>query len=1176
MKPLLLKIKGLNSFYEEQTINFGQIIDKGIFGIFGATGSGKSSIIDAITLALYGKINRYDGKNGNREFININGDNTSIYFQFSIKSGKEDKIYTVFRQFKRDKETGSAKASIARLSINNGDEEQIISDKTSEVSAKLERIIGLNYNDFTRAVVLPQGKFSEFLMLENKDKRNMLERIFGLEKYGTKLSEKINLKKREQEEKVRDLERELNPLENIDLENLHILKNNLSSEEELLSNIKVEIEDINKSLNKLERNINLKDELEQFNKKIENLNKNTDKINSFTEILDKSKKAEILKPYLDELNKLENNVLYMKNEIKLKESENTALASSYEKALNNYNIAKNEKSEKEPTLNETKVKLEQAILVEKDILEISKDIQNIENNLYTEEQTLINLKNELQNTINSREELVKKLTEIKLFKNNNKIDSSLREKIEQASKLEEDFVKISREISEKELKLNSLKKELSIKECEQKDLTLKINKLSENKQELEIRLKSLSEESSLSGEEISKAEQELFNLKSEFTTANKKQEKLQVLTFENEQKQEKLNLILNEIDNIKNEKICVDERIKEIEFLTKKYKEESLISELVKSLVEGCSCPVCGSKEHPEPAKVIVQEVSTKLEEEKQNLEKNLKDILVKLDEKNYEKTSLETKLQGILENINEQKEYFKNYNIQEENQKIFELEQNILLLKRNLQLYENIKEKIYYFENENSKLEIGLSSVSSDIYNINENILAFQKQKDTLASNFNLIKESLNNFKIELKIDTFVKEYEKIKEAEKQLEVMERDENKIQEDIDKINKKFEEENKKLNSLENYITSFKTSIKEKKLQRDNLKEQIKDFADKQNLMEYLKQINTSISQITKNEQDLFEIVQKLESRYRQSEKDYNTLVSKIDTIEENRLEKQKEFLDKMQENDFSSTLEIKKYFLTKEQQDELNMKIKDFNQKISDYTLNVKRITEILKDEDLNKINENFKNLSERKESLVEAELSKTKIIVQLNMEISKFNESLEIKEKLEKTLKIENKKLDLLIELATLNKGGLFVEYIATNQLKQIVLDAGQRLKDMSGNKFSIELKNTDFIIKDYHNGGITRTPRGLSGGEVFMASLSLALALSSKLQLTNQAPLEVFFLDEGFGTLDNNLLNTVISSLEKLQTQNVGVGIITHVEELKNRILSKILIYYNDNELGAKISII
>ena len=82
-------------------------------------------------------------------------------------------------------------------------------------------------------------------------------------------------------------------------------------------------------------------------------------------------------------------------------------------------------------------------------------------------------------------------------------------------------------------------------------------------------------------------------------------------------------------------------------------------------------------------------------------------------------------------------------------------------------------------------------------------------------------------------------------------------------------------------------------------------------------------------------------------------------------------------------------------------------------------------------------------------------------------------------------------------------------------------------------------------------------RQPAGtLSGGEIFLTSLSLALALSSKVQLRGQYPLGFFFLDEGFGSLDDGKLDAVISSLERLHDKDRIVGVISHVKELKERL--------------------
>ena len=106
-----------------------------------------------------------------------------------------------------------------------------------------------------------------------------------------------------------------------------------------------------------------------------------------------------------------------------------------------------------------------------------------------------------------------------------------------------------------------------------------------------------------------------------------------------------------------------------------------------------------------------------------------------------------------------------------------------------------------------------------------------------------------------------------------------------------------------------------------------------------------------------------------------------------------------------------------------------------------------------------------------------------------------------------------------------------------------------------------------TEFVIRDNKNGGVLRAADTLSGGEIFITSLSLALALSSSIQLNGSAPLELFFLDEGFGSLDDELLNIVMDSLERIKTDRRSIGIISHVENLKERVPVKLLIEPSQN---------
>ena len=112
-------------------------------------------------------------------------------------------------------------------------------------------------------------------------------------------------------------------------------------------------------------------------------------------------------------------------------------------------------------------------------------------------------------------------------------------------------------------------------------------------------------------------------------------------------------------------------------------------------------------------------------------------------------------------------------------------------------------------------------------------------------------------------------------------------------------------------------------------------------------------------------------------------------------------------------------------------------------------------------------------------------------------------------------------------------------------------------------------------FYVGDNYNEGRKRGVNTLSGGETFLVSLSLALALSSAICRGSLKSIEFFFLDEGFGTLDESLVDTVMDSLEKLRSAEFTIGIISHVEELKHRIESKIIVSKATETRGSSVSV-
>jgi exonuclease SbcC len=101
------------------------------------------------------------------------------------------------------------------------------------------------------------------------------------------------------------------------------------------------------------------------------------------------------------------------------------------------------------------------------------------------------------------------------------------------------------------------------------------------------------------------------------------------------------------------------------------------------------------------------------------------------------------------------------------------------------------------------------------------------------------------------------------------------------------------------------------------------------------------------------------------------------------------------------------------------------------------------------------------------------------------------------------------------------------------------------------------------DLVVSDAWTGAESRPVSTLSGGEMFLASLSLALGLADVVQAhAGGVRMESIFIDEGFGTLDGEVLDSALGVLEKLQQSDRLVGLISHVEELKKRISARLVV--------------
>jgi len=177
MIPLKLTLQGIYSYREKQTIDFNRLTSAGLFGIFGQVGSGKSTILEAISFAVYGQTERLNQREERYyNMMNLKSDEMLIDFECYAGNKNSEKFRFIVRSKRSASNFNEVRIAGRDVYKEKGEDWIPVDDEPVE-------IIGLSYDNFRRTTIIPQGKFQEFLHLGDSDRTRMLREIFGLHKF---------------------------------------------------------------------------------------------------------------------------------------------------------------------------------------------------------------------------------------------------------------------------------------------------------------------------------------------------------------------------------------------------------------------------------------------------------------------------------------------------------------------------------------------------------------------------------------------------------------------------------------------------------------------------------------------------------------------------------------------------------------------------------------------------------------------------------------------------------------------------------------------------------------------------------------------------------------------------------------------------------------------------------
>ncbi|NLM17922.1 MAG: AAA family ATPase [Candidatus Riflebacteria bacterium] len=267
MKILRLRFKNINSLKNEWIIDFREqaFQEETIFAITGPTGSGKSSILDALTLAFFGRTPRQQNVTKSTNEVMTRG-TAECFSEVLFQSGENQYMVFWSQRRARNNAEGNLQPPQHQLTIYNGEfDGKEIASGIKKVETALENIAGMNFKKFTRSILLAQGGFASFLTAEKDDKAEFLEQLTGTEIY-SEISKKVH-------------ELHSNAFKELSLAGAKLESITLLSDEKL--------DEINKSISEKE------EEAKSYEKKIQTLTLKLSLSKEITQLITKSEKVSI-------------------------------------------------------------------------------------------------------------------------------------------------------------------------------------------------------------------------------------------------------------------------------------------------------------------------------------------------------------------------------------------------------------------------------------------------------------------------------------------------------------------------------------------------------------------------------------------------------------------------------------------------------------------------------------------------------------------------------------------------------------------------------------------------------------------------------------------------------------------------------------------------------------------
>ena len=1205
MKICQLKIKNLNSFRDEIELDFEKspLDDASLVAITGPTGAGKTTLLDAICVALYGKTPRLSGSGKQNPHHLISHGEKEGFAEVRFIANDTRYLATW-----ASKQNGSP-----RVELRYADNDKLITDKLSTrgkslgasqktVSEEVESILGLDFDAFRRSVMLAQGDFAAFLKASNEERRTILEATAGVSIYDV-LKQVLSDKVSEVETANAEVYNKLNKIPEASRE---------------------QVADAETELNRLQTGADaLGTEIQHIH---EEKVRETKRKEEFEKLQSSKKRQEELLAQQPEIDKLQTELENANRAQRLlpeKQAFDTA-QSAFEDSQEAFRVAKDEKTDAETQVGTDQATYDgkevayQAISTEHDQkvpvytaakLDVAQAVnQLVEADKRTPE--LVDVKNQidaLENQLTGRQtkqtKLQEKVDDNQQYLNDNPLPSDRQQRLNRVTVL----------LAE----LSSHEKQLLTEQTNKADTKNKVSSLRKEIEKLsktqEKRLSEKTEaETTLADATTQLNELLATGTTEEWTTRKQQASKAQPIAQKYEATQDDLANTENQLNTLKGTAAALDAELEQLETdlasQTEVYqraeeavqacvkKRESVllanpINQLRQHLHTGEACLVCGATEHPyaevvEPeneellqnaenalaaakaesdaAQADLKDLNTKqiqVEQNKSNTADQIKTCTAETGTLRDATANLLTEWQAIYPSTDVSSKWASEQfdtadtaitDIAETKQAHTQADSALQMVVQQLETCEN------NIENETNALndtETQLGVLNDKIADLQADITATEARFwESMPDTFHDVtpKEAVKQF--EDKIAAVASRETELVKAEKDIQVLnaniKADESKLQDLKESREALKNERDEYLREQEMFLTAArkKTGGLETEAEIDKAIDALD--ADLQSK----KDARDSAKQQLQNSQSL---LTRKQSAHEFSEKQFKASGEKLETA---RLA----YFSKLKKEGFNAPEAHDNAFRDDNQRQDLTDQIDAHKDEMRELASEIRELSARF---DENPFAPEALGCIETQLSEIETQLQEAqqKIGAQ-QQKINDLEDALQKREALAGELDKAEQEVARWQRLRETIPQNTLRDFALEIMFKQMGNLANTQLRYLTSDRYDLKVESIgDLSVVDRWNANEERPVETLSGGESFLTSLALALALSEL--SSGRAQLNSLFLDEGFGTLDSETLDIAIAALEGLRMQGRSIFLISHIQELTRRLPVKIEVQKKGN---------